>query len=187
MSTTDSRRTDLEARRRAIADEMAAIQADADHWNRTHPDEEPIVIDLNLSAEVEAAVKLAEEHPMSDQSSTTEREPHTPGPWEVGETDGLWITGPDREEPVICDLVPRDADCYTEEDEANARLIAAAPDLLEEHTEWAAILGAALLLTLQGDYSEVDRLARDMRIHFPDGAPALVSSVIARAEGRDHA
>lgn len=56
---------------------------------------------------------------------------HTPGPWAVGGDDGLiWVTPPDTRQNVICDLQPRDADSFTEEDEANARLIAAAPDLL---------------------------------------------------------
>lgn len=55
---------------------------------------------------------------------------HTPGPWRVSDGDELWVTGPNLNDNVICDLQPRDADCYTEEDEANARLIAAAPDLL---------------------------------------------------------
>jgi hypothetical protein len=59
---------------------------------------------------------------------------HTPGPWATGEADGrLRVTGPDREANVVCDIAPRagdvDAD-YTEEDAANAELIAAAPELL---------------------------------------------------------
>ena len=50
----------------------------------------------------------------------------------VGDTDdGLWVTGPDTDAPVICDLVPRDAESFTEEDEANASLIAASPELLD--------------------------------------------------------
>jgi hypothetical protein len=57
---------------------------------------------------------------------------HTPGPW-VAELDEspLFVKPSSMSYPVICDMVPRDADCFTQEDEANARLIAAAPDLLE--------------------------------------------------------
>lgn len=51
---------------------------------------------------------------------------HTPLPWEVGGTGSgwLWITGPDKDESVICDIVNRmlRAD-PTEEDIANAELI----------------------------------------------------------------
>ena len=56
---------------------------------------------------------------------------YTPGPWRVSDGDDLWVAGPISTDNVICDIVPRDADSYTEEDEANAALIAAAPDLLE--------------------------------------------------------
>lgn len=39
-------------RRKIILNELKQIQRDADHWNRTHPNEEPIVIDLNLTEEI---------------------------------------------------------------------------------------------------------------------------------------
>jgi hypothetical protein len=57
---------------------------------------------------------------------------HSAGPWSVGDNIGdgnLWVAPADKNAPVVCDLVPREAD-FTEEDEANARLIASAPDLL---------------------------------------------------------
>ena len=61
----------------------------------------------------------------------------TPGPWHVGgDTEcGLWVSGPDTAKNVICDIVGREQNDiapggYCPEDEANARLIAAAPDLL---------------------------------------------------------
>ncbi len=53
---TEVARLAIEARRQAIADEMAAIRADAEHWNRMHPGEEPIAIDLNLGPDVAAAL-----------------------------------------------------------------------------------------------------------------------------------
>lgn len=66
---------------------------------------------------------------MSNQSQ------HTPGPWKVTRSDdgedGLWIEGPNSNQNVICDLVQRDCEQeYDAEDHANAKLIAAAPDLL---------------------------------------------------------
>ena len=36
-------------RRNIIRNELEKIKNDADHWNRTHPNEEPIIIDLNLT------------------------------------------------------------------------------------------------------------------------------------------
>jgi hypothetical protein len=64
---------------------------------------------------------------------------HTEAPWEPHFEDGIWIQSPNPDEPVICDLLPRDADSYTLEDEANAYLIAAAPDLLEALIKVVAI------------------------------------------------
>ncbi len=57
---------------------------------------------------------------------------HSQGPWmtQVDETP-FTVESANATDPAICELLPRDADVYTEEDEANARLIAAAPDLLE--------------------------------------------------------
>lgn len=56
---------------------------------------------------------------------------HTPGPWnftDAGELLRVQRTGLD--EPPICELFPRDADSYTDEDLANGRLMSAAPELL---------------------------------------------------------
>ena len=54
---------------------------------------------------------------------------HTPGPWAVNPTGdiGPWYVGTQDEGIADCDL----GFCGAEEFEANARLIAAAPDLLE--------------------------------------------------------
>jgi hypothetical protein len=71
-----------------------------------------------------------------------------------------------------------------DEVEANAHLIAAAPELLGEHRAWAQMFGEALVLVMQGDYSKVDELAKVARIHFPHGSPELVSEAILKAEGR---
>ncbi len=109
---------------------------------------------------------------------------HTPVPWEAFKP----TRGPERflirtpganrrhiaEVPLSYDLI-RDGNT-----EGNARLIAAAPDLLAEHQAWARAFGAALLLAMQGDYSEVDRLGRGL-VTFQDGKPVLRSEAIARA------
>ena len=67
------------------------------------------------------------------QKGTTQ---HTPGPWSMEYDDGVWISGPDKNANVLCDIIGRIDDReagtqITDEDLANARLIAAAPDLLE--------------------------------------------------------
>lgn len=64
---------------------------------------------------------------------------HTPGPWKVNEEkDAIWISPPNPKDNVICDVVGRIYDIekatvdFTDEDVANAHLIAAAPEMLEE-------------------------------------------------------
>jgi len=60
-----------EARRRRVAElreklahEMRELVHDAEHWNRTHPNEEPIIIDPNLGPDVERRLaELASEDP----------------------------------------------------------------------------------------------------------------------------
>lgn len=48
---------------------------------------------------------------------------HTPGPWHIGgDPSQRWVEGPDANENVICDIVPRCA-VMTPEDEANAEFI----------------------------------------------------------------
>lgn len=60
---------------------------------------------------------------------------HTPGPWKAHVDDGgIWVEPPNPNEPVICDIVLRANAASTlsaVEDEANANLIAAAPEMLE--------------------------------------------------------
>lgn len=56
---------------------------------------------------------------------------YTEGPWTAEyDEDGVWVTGPDREAPVICTVENQDARTEGQEDEtwANAQLIALAPD-----------------------------------------------------------
>jgi hypothetical protein len=46
---------------------------------------------------------------------------HTQGPWEIGGDDSLlWVTGPDKQASVVCDIVSRNTVGYSDEDRANA-------------------------------------------------------------------
>lgn len=48
------KRADLLARRAKIADTLYQIVLDAAEWNRLHPEEKPLEIDLELAEEVAA-------------------------------------------------------------------------------------------------------------------------------------
>ena len=41
-------------RRMKLANDMVQLQNDIDHWNRLHPDEEPIVMSADLAPDIEA-------------------------------------------------------------------------------------------------------------------------------------
>lgn len=79
----------------------------------------------------------------------------------------------------MCGFV-RELDRQNEEIEERKQLIkvALAP-LEEEHRRWAKMFGAALALTIQGDYSEVDKLAREVRYEFIDGEPVIKSAALS--------
>ena len=77
---------------------------------------------------------------------------YTPGPWVAA---GFWVEHPDENVPDICTCDPRDIDQSSllrshSEIEANARLIAAAPDMIAAlrvalyHTQMAADRANAL-------------------------------------------
>lgn len=124
---------------------------------------------------------------------------HTPGPWtcEVSRVNygDYYIPEAAAEQEHAEDYDNDDGsdafddarndamDLADEHDIGNGILISAAPDLLEEHHEWARSLGIAFVRALQGDYSVVDRLAHEMPFVFEDGAPVLRSAAIAKANG----
>lgn len=57
---------------------------------------------------------------------------HTPGPWKVYDDGELWVGPVDADAPVVCDMRPSGEELiYSLQDDANAHLIAAAPDLLD--------------------------------------------------------
>lgn len=80
---------------------------------------------------------------------------HTPGQWTANfDHETLWVQSSDPHATCICDLVERDGNGYTDEDRANAYLIAAAPELfaactlalvrLEDGTEVSATIARHL-------------------------------------------
>ncbi len=121
--------------------------------------------------------------------SETTKVQYTPGPWRHDQDKCAIIADAATDRfgctPVV--VVSLEGAMGGDDSTADARLISAAPDLLCEHEEWASMFGAALIRVLQGDYSEVYRLAQELPIDFPDGAPALRSAAIAKAEGWYHA
>jgi hypothetical protein len=60
---------------------------------------------------------------------------HTPGPWEVGGYGGVVIPV-NRNGSIICSMHGRDSTYQGDNCKDNARLIAAAPDLLEALKEF---------------------------------------------------
>ena len=63
----------------------------------------------------------------------------------------------------------------------DARLIAACPDLLAEHEEWAKLFGNFVVRALQGDTREMVEFAREAKIDYIDGEPVLHSEAIKKA------
>ncbi len=95
---------------------------------------------LNDGAELEAATEAAT-IALAELRSAIERSKHTPGPWRAGRPDmrtivdgvpSKWVYGPEREggNGYIA-VASGTASADWDEVMANARLIAAAPDLLE--------------------------------------------------------
>ena len=116
----------------------------------------------------------------------------TKGPWKVeysqetGRPLGIYAPNDTGIPGAVGNIVRRNGIGLpsSETAQANAYLIASAPDLLEEHEAWAAIFGKALVDALQGDYDEVNRMAREFKLEWEtDGAPRLQSAIIAKAKG----
>lgn len=88
--------------------------------------------------------------------------PHTPGPWHVNNNFPWLVNGPPEAPGVIVDTKEHCDD----EAEANARLIAAAPELLE----------ACKMALLEDCYD-----------FGASGAPEVIRAAIAKAQGEPHA
>lgn len=83
---------------------------------------------------------------------------HTPGPWVV---DGYEISPKSNMELATCSVLPMDWNegrsrhVHGDESEANAKLIAAAPDLLEaldRLTKWVEVMAEAQTCEHTGDH-----------------------------------
>lgn len=116
---------------------------------------------------------------------------HTPGPWRLfdGRSSSKGgqqlVFGPfdpaKQANPHIA-WVNQNTPAF-KEFTPNARLIAAAPDLLAEHEEWAQVFGRALMQSMQGDDSEWQHLVHTWRVRIQGGSPVLESAAIAKAKG----
>ena len=101
---------------------------------------------------------------MTQQSEQTgtHTEWRTPGPWEIKVTErlgvGFQILGPlgsderPNRKPIVCEVKPRHGGVRV--DEANARLIAAAPDLLAAAKRLRAAKPSQAILPDDADWSE---------------------------------
>lgn len=98
---------------------------------------------------------------------------HTPGPWESNNNGLVYgqVSGDGDEAPLICDVIDDEAHrvlgIMSPVEEANAMLIAAAPELL-------AALKAAVKIVQLVDDSDGGQLDLLSRVH----------AVIAKAEGK---
>lgn len=61
-SLHEARRRSLAARREKLAEELGKLVHDAEHWNRAHPNEEPIIIDPNIAPDVERLLAAKDDH-----------------------------------------------------------------------------------------------------------------------------
>lgn len=89
---------------------------------------------------------------------------HTPGPWELKRTSSRIEV---RTDPMNCYA-------FSHQDEANARLIAAAPDLL-------ALANSLIAAWGEGERSD-DNLVMDMRCLVDQARAALVKTYILPAD-----
>ena len=89
---------------------------------------------------------------------------HTPGPWEDNDAGLVYgaVTGDEDEAPFVCDVCnePGSGE-YTEQEQANARLIAAAPKLLEGLKKAHFALESVAYLTGNNDLLPYIRICKD--------------------------
>jgi hypothetical protein len=117
---------------------------------------------------------------------------HTPGPWVVHDTDRVWVQTTDADANVICDIIGRVWDksvggsVIKAEDFANARLIAASPDLLASCKELRDALAGAIRVVLNCGIEDVaNRFNAEMRrIGIKPGIGVRADATISKAEGR---
>lgn len=114
----------------------------------------------------------------TDSSLSTDR--HTPGPWEVKPVDSLDFRRPGEDGAKDLCIVAANGICpgivwdYLKEGEANARLFAAAPDMIEALREAEEALRSCYQVA---DYPANGKSTQDMALR-------TVRDAIAKAEGR---
>lgn len=107
---------------------------------------------------------------------------HTPGPWRMHDMESFTVVAG---KPSICIANANALHRSEAENDANARLIAAAPDLLEENIQARTTLGMMAMLALQSDLEGVQEIARTLDISLYGGVPFVASPAIAKAEGAE--
>lgn len=115
------------------------------------------------------------DQPNTEASRTTEPITHTPGPWHVEphRDDCLWVAVPAPVgRKVIAVLCIGFDEPWDSQQHANARLIAAAPDLLEA------------LKAAQRDLETVEREMQGIAPEAVSPALPIIRAAIAKAEGR---
>lgn len=98
--------------------------------------------------------------------------------------DTIWLGKPHKENRIYSGV--QGSKCSEVEKRATARLFSAASDLVEEHEEWASLLGEVYVLLEQEDYDTAMRLLnQNVTINFKahDGAPAALSPALDKAYG----
>ena len=88
---------------------------------------------------------------------------HTPGPWHYTLADETSSGGVYGGEKCVCDIIPKELQVAYECEEveianANARLIAAAPELLEQCRKFEKVLRACIMAGDSGADLELDKL-----------------------------
>ena len=105
---------------------------------------------------------------------------HTPGPWLFTGIKGvLYIVSEYNPYAFIARVMFTPGlgkQCYK-----NGQLMAAAPDLLDEHKDWSKLLGNIVIEALQGNYDCLKEVMTELPIIYIDGSPRIESNPIKKA------
>jgi hypothetical protein len=111
---------------------------------------------------------------------------HTPGPWtlkpyDLGEEGGLLVAGPDNFPVAIIEFSPDDSPYKGREveDKANANLIAAAPQMLDELKHAHRIIQALINITTEDQRAEISKLDEgEGALRYHARAEAIAKAII---------
>ena len=114
---------------------------------------------------------------------------HTPGPWKIDKVDGRFVYALNKQgtNSFHARISPGYAPGYDNEEKqiANARLIATAPYLLEEHIQWSEMFGKFIVELLQQNTLGIEQFITTAVVEYIDGKPRLKSGAITRATGKE--